>query len=412
VVPLVTGSGFGGYGALLAVSPRARMVIAGLLARTPIAVLGFGFLYFAHAQTGTYAIGGLTSGLAIASMGLIGPFAGRIADRRGQRQLLLVSAILHPLAIAAAIVAGYLGAIVPLVIMSVLCGVTVAPVGAFMRARWASLVEDAFLLRTAFAIEAVADEIVWVFGPAVAAFLASGVVVSGGLILSGILGPLGAIVLRMLPDAEPAPVRVAGSKPFRLLASVPLIILMGAGFTIGIGFGINDLSIVSMATHSGVPELAGTVLTVYSIGSASGGLIFGAISRRFRSRPMLIGTSAALFLTWAPLALAPDIWWFYPIGLFAGATIAPFMIAVNHTVAQIVPQEIVTEALAWLSTVIVVGMSLGSFFGGLINDAAGPRSAFLVVACASFVPLLLVVVASRAFGGIDRTSGRANPDLA
>jgi MFS family permease len=398
----VTDSGYGGYGALLAVSPRARMVIAGLLARTPIAVLGFGFLYFAHARTGTYAIGGLTSGLAIASMGLIGPFAGRIADRRGQRQLLLVSAVLHPVAIAAAIVAGYLGATVPLVIMSVLCGVTVAPVGAFMRARWASLVEDAFLLRTAFAIEAVADEIVWVFGPAIAAFLASGVAVSGGLILSGILGPLGALVLRMLPDAKPAPRRAAGSRPFRLLASVPLMVLMGGGFLVGIGFGINDLSIVSMAIHSGVPELAGTVLTVYSIGSATGGLIFGSISRRFRSRPMLVGTCTAFFVAWAPLALAPDIWWFYPLGLFAGATIAPFMIAMNHTVAQLVPQEIVTEALAWLSTVIVVGMSLGSIFGGLINDATTPRTAFLVVATASFLALLLTVSAFRAFGGLDR----------
>ncbi len=90
----MTESGYGGHGALLAVSHRARMVIAGLLAPTPIAVLGFGFLYFARARTRTYAIGGLTSGLTIASIGLIGPFAGRIADRRGQRQLLLVSAVL------------------------------------------------------------------------------------------------------------------------------------------------------------------------------------------------------------------------------------------------------------------------------------------------------------------------------
>jgi MFS family permease len=180
------------------------------------------------------------------------------------------------------------------------------------------------------------------------------------------------------------------------------MVLMGGGFLVGIGFGINDLSIVSMAIHSGVPELAGTVLTVYSIGSATGGLIFGSISRRFRSRPMLVGTCTAFFVAWAPLALAPDIWWFYPLGLFAGATIAPFMIAMNHTVAQLVPQEIVTEALAWLSTVIVVGMSLGSIFGGLINDATTPRTAFLVVATASFLALLLTVSAFRAFGGLDR----------
>jgi MFS family permease len=377
------------------------MVIAGLLARTPIAVLGFGFLYFAHAQTGAYAIGGLTSGLAIASMGVVGPFAGRVADRRGQRQLLLLSAIAHPLAIAGAIAAGYLGLVIPLVVMSALCGATVAPVGAFMRARWSALVEDTFLLRTAFAIEAVADEIVWVFGPAVAAFIASGIAPAGGLVLSGILGPLGAILLRLMPDARRAPVTEGKHEPFRLLSSAPFLVLIAASFATGLGFGINDLSIVSMATTSGVPALAGTVLTVYSIGSASGGFIFGAISTRFRSRPMLIGTCIALFVTWAPLALAPNIWWFYPIGLFAGATIAPLMITVNHIAHQIVPAAIVTEALAWLTTLVIVGMSLGSFAGGLINDAAGPRAAFAVVACTSVVPLILVLIGFRAFRNTD-----------
>ncbi|WP_243061880.1 MFS transporter [Humibacter sp. RRB41] len=395
--------GFRAYGKLLSVPSRTLMVVAGLLARTPIAVLGFGFLYFAHASTGSYALGGLTSGLAIASMGLVGPLAGRVADRRGQRQLLLASAITHPLAVAGAVASGYLGSMVGLVIMSVFCGVTVAPVGAFMRARWSTIVEDTFLLRTAFAIEAVADEIVWVFGPAVAAFLAAGVAPAGGLILSGIIGPLGALFLRMMPDAKPLPRTEHTHRPDQLLRSAPFVILLVASFATGIGFGINDLSIVSLATAGGVPALAGTVLTVYSIGSALGGFVFGALSTRLRSRQMLVGTSLALFITWASLALAPSIWWFYPLGFFAGATIAPLMISVNHIAQEIVAPEIVTEALAWLNTFVICGMSIGSFAGGLINDAAGPRTAFVVVACSSVVPILLVLMGLRAF----KTVGRA-----
>jgi predicted MFS family arabinose efflux permease len=46
-------------------------------------------------------------------------------------------------------------------------------------------------------------------------------------------------------------------------------------------------------------------------------------------------------------------------------------------------------------------MSLGSFAGGLINDAAGPRAAFVVVACASVVPMLLVLIGFRAFKEAD-----------
>jgi len=404
----VSDPGFRAYGKLLSTPSRTLMVVAGLLARTPIAVLGFGFLYFTHAATGSYALGGLTSGLAIASMGLIGPLAGRVADRRGQRQLLLASAITHPIAIAGAILCGYLGSMVGLVIMSVFCGVTVAPVGAFMRARWSTLVEDGFLLRTAFAIEAVADEIVWVFGPAVAAFLAAGVAPAGGLILSGILGPLGALFLRAMPDAKPLPPTEHAHRPGQLLRSAPFLILLVMSFATGIGFGINDLSIVSLATSNGVPELAGTVLTAYSIGSASGGFIFGALSTRLGSRQMLVGTSLALFVTWASLAFAPSIWWFYPLGFFAGATIAPLMISVNHVAHEIVAPAIVTEALAWLNTLVICGMSLGSFLGGLINDAAGPHAAFVVVACTSALPLLLVLAGSRAFKGL----GHRPPDAA
>lgn len=223
-------AGFGGYAALLAAPPRTRVVLSGLIARAPI---------------------------------------------------------------AGAVTFGDLGSVPLLILFSVVCGITVAPVGAFMRARWSALVQDQRLLRTAFAIEAVADEVVWVFGPAVAALLASSVVTSGGLVLSGILGPAGAIFLRLMPEpantdhAEPA------HEPFRLLRSAPFIVLLLMSFATGLCFGINGLTVISMATSDGVPALAGTVLTAYSVGSASGGIIFGAISPRFRSTPMLVGTCAA-----------------------------------------------------------------------------------------------------------------------
>jgi MFS family permease len=408
-VPLLSDVGFAVYGRLLSVPPRPAMVVSGLLARIPIAVLGFGFLYFAHASTGSYAVGGLASGLAIAARGLVGPAAGRLADRHGQRQLLLVSACAHPLAIAGAIVAGLLGSTPGLIVMAVFCGITVTPVGAFMRARWSTLIEDGTLLRTAFAIEAVADELTWVFGPAIAAFLASGVTPAGGLLLSGVFGPIGALVLRTMPDSKPVQQAETTPEPRRLIASVPFLILMVASFATGAAFGINDLSVVSMATQNGVPEFAGTVLTVYSLGSTSGGFLFGAFAARFRARSLLVTTSIAFFVTWAALALAPTIWWFYPIGLFAGAAVAPFMIAVNHAAHEIVPRAIITEALAWLNMLLVVGMSLGTVAAGFVNDAAGPRLAFLVVACLATVPMLFILTGVRSFQRAEAADPHVTP---
>lgn len=69
------------------------------------------------------------------------------------------------------------------------------------------------------------------------------------------------------------------------------------------------------------------------------------------------------------------------------------------------PAGVVTEALAWLNTLVIAGMSVGSFAGGIINDGSGPRAAFAVVALIAAAPLVLVLAFRPAFTRLPAACG-------
>lgn len=365
------------------------------MARIPLAIVGFSVLFFVKASTGSFAQAGVASGVVIAANAVSAPVFGRLADRRGQRPLLLFAAIGHPLAIALLIVTGDLGGNLLAVSGAVLLvGATIVPVGAFLRARWTAILPTDHEVHVAYSLEAISDELVWVFGPALAALVAGTITPAAGLILSGIIGTIGCLWLRAGRDAPIAATPPAGErhhvfKPWRSRRIVALLI---ASAFLGIAFGVNDVTVVAWATNAGLPQIAGLVLTAYSIGSVSGGFLMGAIPARVPPYRLLVLAALAVGVFWSALALAPNIVWLFPLGLFAGATITPFTISTNRVLQAEVSPKVLTEGLAWVSAFVVGSMAVGSFVGGLINQAAGSLSGFDVVAMAAPLPFVVVAV--------------------
>ncbi|AMM19667.1 hypothetical protein AX769_05320 [Frondihabitans sp. PAMC 28766] len=400
--------GLRGYTRLLAAPERRALFLAGLTARLPLAFVGFSVLFFVRSTSGSFAAAGLASGIATAAMAAVSPFFGRIADRRGQRGALLLAAVSHPAAVTLLIVAGALEA--PLVVVcagAALAGGSVAPIGAFMRARWSGMLAESQdpdapvgsrpaggSLQAAFSLEAIADELVWVFGPALAAFVAGAVNSSAGLILSGLTGVVGCLWLRrggevaVLDRAVPDHGPKHAFRPWRSRALVGVLL---SSVAVGITFGVNDVTVVSWTTSIGAAEIAGLVLTAYSIGSVSGGFVMGLVPERWPSFRLLIAACAVFGLFWSILALSPTPYWLFPLGLFAGATITPFTISTNRVLHDEVAPQVFTEALSWASAFIVGAMALGNFVGGVVDQATGPGAGFGVVAITA--PLAFVVVA-------------------
>ena len=80
----------------------------GLFARLPLAMLTVGALTLVTAVTGSYAAGGMSAGAVGIGSALGAPVLGALADRRGQRPVLVFAAVLNSVAVIALILAVYL----------------------------------------------------------------------------------------------------------------------------------------------------------------------------------------------------------------------------------------------------------------------------------------------------------------
>ena len=158
----------------------------GLFARLPLAMLTVGALTLATAVTGSYAVGGVVAGAVGIGSALGAPVFGALADRLGQRPVLLFAAVFNTVAVIALILAAYLvpggedlAAAIPVLAAAFVAGASCPQVGSLARVRWMALTSrgrrdaNPADLDTALSYESTADELTFVLGPALVGILAS-----------------------------------------------------------------------------------------------------------------------------------------------------------------------------------------------------------------------------------------------
>ena len=156
----------------------------GLFARLPLAMLTVGTLTLVTSVSGSYAVGGTSAGAVGIGSAIGAPVLGALADRFGQRPVLVVSAILNALAVLALIATAYAvpgadGSTLPVLAAAFVAGVSCPQVGPLARVRWMALTSAGNRpgsgkdLDTALSYESTADELTFVLGPALVGILAS-----------------------------------------------------------------------------------------------------------------------------------------------------------------------------------------------------------------------------------------------
>ena len=297
--------------------------------------------------------------------------------------------VVHAVAIAGIVPLGYGGApVVVLLAVAAVAGCALPPISSVMRTMWPSLLKRREeLLTTAFALDAVIVELVFVTGPATVALLTALLAPAAALILSAVVALGGTLVFatRAPTRARAAVPQTAGGGYFRALRSPGLLTLVLGLLPLGVTLGATEVVLPAFSEEQGDRALAGVLLTVWSLGSAAGGIAYGAGNWTLPLADRFLRFALVLPLTLLPLALAPSVAVMLVLLLPAGAVIAPTLAAGNQLVGDVTPPGQQTEAYTWPLTALVLGVALGNAAAGIVIELADWRVALLVAALAGLV---------------------------
>lgn len=373
----------------------ARLLGAAVLARMPIGIDSLGMVLFVRAETGSFARAGLVTaafGLGVASSA---PVLGRLIDRRGHAQVMLPLAASHAASLGALVAFGLAGAPTAILVACGLAGgISVPPVGSVVRPLLGRLmVSEESLLPTAYALDGIAIELVFVTGPLLTAAIilvaspAVALLVACGFVLVGTLVLVTTPASRAWrPEAVEHERHLLGA-----LASPGMRTIVAATAPVGFALGATEVTMTAFAADHGSRAAAGALMAAWAAGSGVGGLSYGAREHMSAPGPRWVRLAAVFPLCSLPLLLAPSIAAMAPLALVAGLCLAPYMAAANQLVGDVAPAGAVTEAFAWPITAIGIGAAGGSAVAGAIAQSWGWRPGFGAVVAAGAVTALIAL---------------------
>lgn len=394
---------FGTYLEVLRLPGALRFTLSGLLARMQLSMAGLGAVMLLSATRGSYAVAGTVSAIYAISAALVGPQVSRLIDSFGQRRVVPVQLAVHLPAITGLIAfAVFTDLNWPVFALALLAGSSSPAVGALVRARWSNLLRGSPKLRTAFAWEALLDEVVFIVGPPLATILALQITPSAALIIATVALVAGTIALITQRSTEPPAAGRSNATSGR-----PAILLPGvAGITaifvlLGGIFGSYEVATVAFAKEEGAPAAAGLILALYAVGSLAAGVVFGALSLRSPLSKQFLVATAALAVVTFPLPLLGHLW-VVAGGLFvAGIACSPVLISGTALLEHIVPSTRLTEAMTWNASGLAVGIAIASPLAGVVIDRYGAAPAYWVTAGCGVLAFVVAVLVYRVLRRVD-----------
>ena len=369
------------YGDILRSPHLAALLASSVVARLPIGINALATVLFLREETGSFAAAGATSGALALGSAFGAPVSARLIDRFGAR-VLFGLAMAHAAGLASLIALGYADAPTPgLVTTGLLAGVAMPPTSSVMRALYPRLLTEPALVQAAYALDSVSTQVIFVAGPLVTAVLVATVAPAAALALSASVVLVGtAAFLAAMPATERRRTPNADDRPGRLgaLGSPGIRTLVLAMVPVGFAFGSMEVALPAFADSEGRRELAGVLVACWSIGSAAGGLLYGARVRQSPLAQVHVRMAVLLPIGMAPMALAGSLPMMALLALPAGAFVAPLIATRNELAGHVAPAGSETEAFTWPLTALVSGVALGAATAGALVDASGWRLPLLV----------------------------------
>ncbi|GAA4821529.1 MFS transporter [Streptomyces ziwulingensis] len=371
-----------GYGQLLRTRGAWTFLLPGFAARQPFAMLTISLVLLVQHTTGSYGTAGAVAAATGVSMALFAPYSGRLADRYGQRAVLVPGVLVHVasgLALTALALAG--APLWTLFAAAVPTGASVPQIGPMVRARWGVKLKDSPLLPTAAAFESVTDELTFVLGPLLATALCTAIDPAAGLVTEAALSLLGGLLFAARKSTQPT---VGGADGYARVEHVPALrvpgvrVLIVAFLGIGSVFGGMQVALAAFSESIGEPGLNGVLYGTFAAGNMLSGVVCGAVAWKAAPHRRLLVGYTALALTASGLWAAQSVPLLAGLGLLVGVCIAPALITGYTLVEGLVPAGARTEAFTWLTGAVALGQAVAVTAAGQLEDRLWDGAGFLV----------------------------------
>ena len=378
------------YRRVLSVPGALLFSATGLVARLPLSMETLGIVLLVVAETGSYGLAGSLAAATTIANAVASILQGRYLDRLGQHRVMPPLIVVWGLAVTGLVLsvhgdwprwAAFGSALV--------MGAALPSIGTCVRARWAHVVADQLgprALQTAYALESVVDEAVFITGPILITVLATAWDPAAGMAAMVVAGVGGTLFLAGQRSTSPPPhpraaeVEDRPRMPWRTV--LPLVVV---SLALGALFGSAEVATVAFADERDAPGLTGVLLALWALGSLLAGVLAGAVHLRRSLSFQVKANTVALTCGMAPMALIGPVWLMGGALFVAGFAIAPGMIATTTLVQQSVPAARLSEGMAFVHTGLAAGLAPGAALSGIVVDAAGSSAAYLVSVAAGLV---------------------------
>jgi predicted MFS family arabinose efflux permease len=330
------------------------MLASALVGRLPQGMSSLAILLLVRGTTGSYGAAGAAVGTYALASAVVAPLQGRLVDRFGRLRVLTPTAIGQGVALAALVVGarGHADAVV-LVLLSGLAGALVPPIAPTVRALMGEVFSAPAVRETAYALDSVAQELVWITGPLIVALIITVTSPADALLVGAVVCICGTLLFVHSPLARDRAVGDARHERIPALASLRLRALLGPIALTGMGLGAIEVGLPSLALH------AGSLLLILAVAFT------------------------------VPLIAARSI----PAGivgsLLAGLTIAPVFTCQYALVGRAVTPGSQTEAFTWVTAALVAGIAAGAAAGGAIIGSEGVGAPFVLSCLATSLAAVL-----------------------
>lgn len=379
-----------------------KYLVVAFAARAPYAMIPLGTMTAFTIGTGSVSTGAYATAAVALSTAIAGPLIGKWADTAGSWRPLSILTPINAVALGILFLAALRGITgLTMLLACIFAGATCIPIGSFTRSRWVAQTTLPRQLAAALSYESMADELVFVLGPAlvgIAASLAAPaaplglafvLVATAGLLFAAMNRPAADTVRHTPASAPRSDTSSAIAKPsvlkVLLAVSASIVIMV----CIGSYFGATQTATTQRAGLAGSPTLAGLVYAMMGLGSAVMAIMTVMIPERI-SLPqrvaiggggMLLGMVVVSFLS----DLAITGIFLTACGLFVG----PTMVTAFSLTELLAPPGGIGVAMTSMQSSVTIGVSLGAGVAGPIAEGYGDRAAFWIPAGAAALICLI-----------------------